>query len=211
MLRLALMQMMAAGTLKTISLPAKMNIGLTFSPGQSVVDFGAQDFAFLDICRAIEANLGKTTAVDYVVGEPSNCKHGSQSIRSWLNDDNQVDIITLWDVYEHIADLSIFMSTLTRRVKRGGAVLIQTPMAGLYAEILGPLWHHFLPVQHLQLPSRAGITRQFASHGFQLAQATSFGANAAPSVIPQPYKRLFDTLAKNTDQGSTQLLRFIRC
>jgi hypothetical protein len=80
----------------------------------------------------------------------------------------------------------------------------------VHAQILGPKWHHFLPVQHLQLPSREGILRQFDRYGFTAVQVASFGANAPGSIIPQPYKQLFDTLAKLGDLGSTQLIRFIR-
>jgi|GEM_PF-1740457 len=189
------------------------DIGLGLEPGKDLVDFGAYDGVFLDVCRATQSNLGKTTAVDYPREDTMHLSvrgHSFEPIGEWLGGDSLTDIVTLWDVYEHIADLTGLLTALSRRVKPGGQVLIQTPRAHVHAQILGPKWHHFLPVQHLQLPSREGILRQFDRYGFTAVQFASFGANAPGSIIPQPYKQLFDTLAKLGDLGSTQLIRFVR-
>jgi hypothetical protein len=183
---------------------------LELLPGYSVLDFGAQDSVFLEVCLKIQPDLGRTIAVDYGVERGQQGRHEFQPISDWYEDSDLLDVVTLWDVYEHIPNLEEFLSQLAKRVRTGGQVLIQTPRADLYPEILGPLWHHFLPVQHLQLPTRAGITQQFLRYGFELQKGASFGANAPPSVIPQPYKKLFDILAKRNDQGSTQVLCFKR-
>jgi hypothetical protein len=183
---------------------------LELLPGSSVLDCGAQDLVFLDLCLKIQPDLGRTIAVDYDVERGQQGRHEFQPVSSWYEDSDLLDVVTLWDVYEHIPNLEECLSQLAKRVRVGGQVLIQTPCANLYPEMLGPLWHHFLPVQHLQLPTREGITQQFLLYGFELLKGTSFGANAPPSVIPQPYKKLFDTLAKRSDQGSTQILRFKR-
>lgn len=183
---------------------------LELLPGYSVLDFGAQDSVFLDVCLKVQPDLGRTIAVDYGVERGEHGRHEFQPISDWYDESDVLDIVTLWDVYEHVPNLEECLSQLSRRVRTGGQVLIQTPRADIYPEILGSLWHHFLPVQHLQLPTREGITQQFRRHGFELETSASFGANAPPSVIPQPYKKLFDTLAKKNDQGSTQVLRFVR-
>ncbi|WP_246560960.1 class I SAM-dependent methyltransferase [Geobacter grbiciae] len=189
------------------------DIGLELEQGKDLVDFGAYDGVFLDVCRATQPNLGKSTAVDYPREDTLHLAargHNFEPINEWMAGESLTDIVTLWDVYEHIADLPGLLTTLSRRVKSGGQVLIQTPHAHVHAQILGPQWHHFLPVQHLQLPSREGILRQFDRYGFTAVQVASFGANAPGSIIPQPYKQLFDTLAKLGDLGSTQLIRFVR-
>jgi hypothetical protein len=54
------------------------------------------------------------------------------------------------------------------------------------------------------------LLRQFERFGLTAVQALSFGANAPGSIIPQPYKQLFDTLAKTGDLGTTQIVRFVR-
>lgn len=187
--------------------------GLELNKGAEIVDYGGYDGLFLDLCRVIQPELGKTTVVDYPREDPSdptNPSHDFETIPDWLARDGQTDILTLWDVYEHIADLTNFLDTLSRRVRAGGQVVVQTPRAHVHCRILGKLWHHFLPVQHLQLPSREGLLRQFERFGFTAVQAVSFGANAPGSIIPQPYKQLFDTLAKTGDLGATQIVRFVR-
>lgn len=187
--------------------------GLELKQGADLVDVGAYDGVFLDVCRASQPELGKTTAVDYPREDITHLTtrgHLFEPISRWLAGEGTSDIVSLWDVYEHIAELSGFMAALSRRVKVGGQVLVQTPRAHIHALILGNLWHHFLPVQHLQLPSREGLLRQFDRFGFTAVQVASFGANAPGSLIPEPYKQLFDTLAKTGDLGSTQLIRFVR-
>jgi len=186
------------------------DVGLVLESGNRIVDFGAQDSVFLDVCISIMPYLGITVAVDYSTYTHKSGGHYFMSIDDWNATDKKFDIVPLWDVYEHIPNLTAFFSTLHRVLAPGGQVLIQTPRADIYAEHLGSAWHHFLPVQHLQLPSRKGIIKQFNDYGFELTQATSFGANASPEIIPQPYKKLFDHIAKVADRGSTQILKFTR-
>ena len=187
-----------------------IDAGLVLEAGSRIADYGAQDSVFLDVCTSIMPHLESTVAVDYSTSSHKNGIHHFMSIDDWATTDQTFDIITLWDVYEHIPNLSTFFSSLRKRLAPGGQVLVQTPRADLYADHLGSLWHHFLPVQHLQLPSRKGIVKQFFDEGFDLTRATSFGANASPEIIPQPYKRLFDHIAKISDSGSTQILKFIK-
>jgi hypothetical protein len=186
------------------------DVGLALKKGNRIVDFGAQDSVFLDVCVSMMPHLEMTVAVDYSTSTHKNGTHQFMSIDDWNATDMKFDVVTLWDVYEHIPNLQTFFSTLIRSLVPGGEVLVQTPRADLYAEHLGPAWHHFLPVQHLQLPSRRGIVKQFSDYGFELMKAVSFGANASPEIVPQPYKKLFDHIAKITDRGSTQILKFTR-
>jgi cyclopropane fatty-acyl-phospholipid synthase-like methyltransferase len=155
----------------------------------------------------------QTVAVDYVAPEGAvlaSRGHRFESIASWSAEDSPVDVLTLWDVYEHLSDPNAFFALAARRLRSGGRLLVQTPNASIHADILGARWHHFLPVQHLQLPSRLGLVAHAQRFGFNLLHACSFGANAPPEVVPQPYKRLFDTLAKQADLGSTQIVLFER-
>lgn len=186
---------------------------LELKPGQKVVDYGSYDGLFLDVCRGIEPFLAQTTVVDYPREEVDiglAQEHRFEAIDKWLVGDAAVDVVALWDVYEHVPNLEVLLQALSRRVSKGGQVVVQTPRAHQHAHILQERWHHFLPVQHLQLPSREGLLRQFEQAGFSAVFAGSFGANAPADIIPEPYKKLFDTLAKQGDLGSTQLVRFVR-
>jgi len=187
--------------------------GLELKAGQKIVDFGAYDGIFLDVCRELEPDLAHTTIVDYPREEVDSgltLEHRFQTIDDWLEGSSTVDVVALWDVYEHVTDLDTLLQALSRRVIKGGQVVVQTPRAHQHAHILQERWHHFLPVQHLQLPSRAGLLQQFEKVGFRMVTAGSFGANAPADIIPEPYKKLFDTLAKQGDLGSTQLIRFVQ-
>jgi len=175
-----------------------------------LLDFGAQDPVFLDVCRELQPDLGQTVAMDYGIEAHEGNQHIFWPIDYFYSRSICYDIITCWDVYEHILDLENFFVALSKRVVSGSKVLVQTPRCDVFGDALGSHWHHFLPVQHLQLPSRRGIVLQFKQYGFDLIKSASFGANAPPSVIPHPYKALFDKLVKNGDMGCTQILLFQR-
>ena len=87
--------------------------------------------------------------------------------------------------------------------------MIQTPRVGILSDSLEDKWQHFLPFEHLILYSRESLVKLFSDAGFQLLKISSFGANAPSNDIPEPYKSAFDRLAKQTDNGSTQVARFI--
>jgi 2-polyprenyl-3-methyl-5-hydroxy-6-metoxy-1,4-benzoquinol methylase len=119
------------------------------------------------------------------------------------------DYIFLWDVLEHISYPQMFLQDIKSYLKKGGKFIVQTPRVGILAEMLGSEWEHFLPLEHVILYTRESLVKLFNDAGFVLSEAKSFGANASSSLIPQPYKRAFDYLAKYTDNGSTQIVCFI--
>jgi SAM-dependent methyltransferase len=119
------------------------------------------------------------------------------------------DFVFLWDVIEHIHDPYRFLETLKSLLNRNGRIIVQTPRAGIFPEILKEDWEHFLPLEHLVLYTRESLLFLFGRFGFHPIRAWSFGGNAPSGVIPNPYKNAYDTLAKRTDNGSTQVVHFI--
>ncbi len=88
-------------------------------------------------------------------------------------------------------------------------MVIQTPRVGLIADSLMEAWEHFLPFEHVVLYSRESLVELFVKAGYELKKAGSFGANAFEKIIPQPYKNIYDRLAKISDNGATQMAYFV--
>jgi len=89
---------------------------------------------------------------------------------------DQYDVITSWDVIEHLEDPAAAVDRLRCALKPRGMLFLSTPDAGaLIARLMGPRWHYLDPVQHLNLFSRENLTRLLASRGFRLAGYTYFG------------------------------------
>lgn len=95
------------------------DVGLELKFGYNLLDFGAQDLVFLDVCRELQPNLGKTVAMDYGMEADEHNKHILRPIDQFYSIDECYDIITLWDVYEHVPDLDSFLSALSKRVISG--------------------------------------------------------------------------------------------
>lgn len=63
---------------------------------------------------------------------------------------NHFDVVTLQDVIEHVKDPALEMKEIYRVLKPGGYVLLVTPdVGGWWAKLLGPLWYHYKPGEHI--------------------------------------------------------------
>ena len=68
------------------------------------------------------------------------------------------DVITLWDVIEHMPDPRSTLRELQRTLKPGGLIAINTPdSSSLIAKALGKSWHLVVPPEHLNLFHRQSL------------------------------------------------------
>jgi len=80
------------------------------------------------------------------------------------------DLITVRHVIEHIAEPHPFMAELTRILKPGGRLLIETPnSAALGRAWFGPNWYHNDVPRHLILFSPTNLERLAGHHGLRHA------------------------------------------
>ena len=78
------------------------------------------------------------------------------------------DVVTAFDVIEHVFDPPAFLRGLRRATKPGSWVVISTPDAGhLLRHVLRSRWPMFQPLQHTVLFSRRGLRLALSSAGFQ--------------------------------------------
>lgn len=97
----------------------------------SVVDFGCGSGNFLSFAKRQGLDA---TGVD--VDPTAVAAARSQSLRAFFPDevdahvqDRSVDMVTLWDVIEHIYDPDDFLSDVLRKVRPNGVLVIETPDA----------------------------------------------------------------------------------
>jgi SAM-dependent methyltransferase len=120
------------------------------------------------------------------------------------------DLITLWDVIEHVEEPTVVIAKLKKLLKPGGKIFMETPRFGLLGELYGENWPHLLPVQHLSVASKEGMEKMAKRTGMIIDTYCSIGANAPSVAVPQPYKRVFDQLAKKLGFGDVQILSLKR-
>lgn len=120
------------------------------------------------------------------------------------------DLVTLWDVIEHLENPKETLMDLKPVMRKGTKVLVQTPRVGFLSDSYKEEFQHYLPIEHIHLFSRETLLKLFEKIGFKVIKTGSFGANAPITKVPEPYKSIFDKLAKITDNGATQLALFER-
>ncbi len=72
----------------------------------------------------------------------------------------QFDLITLWDVIEHLGDPRGALTALAAALRPGGLLVLSTgDVTSLCARISGPRWHLYTLPEHLFFYSPAGLRR----------------------------------------------------
>lgn len=82
----------------------------------------------------------------------------------------QFDVISLYDVIEHVPDLNRLVAELYRLLRPGGIVEIRTPDVGHWGNPRDlSTWKEVKPSEHLYYFNSATLARLFALHGFVIA------------------------------------------
>lgn len=112
----------------------------------------------------------RVTGIDAFIPASRTLAHGRRVLKQSLDDAvGRYDVVMLHHSLEHMRDPGVALGQLRRLVTPGGAVLIRTPLAGQRAwRRYGVSWVGVDAPRHLVVPSREGMTRLAAAHGFAL-------------------------------------------
>ena len=83
------------------------------------------------------------------------------------------DVITLWDVIEHLEDPPAHLRAAKRLLKRDGVLVIETQnVASCFARLLGRKWQHFKHAEHLYHFEPKTLSRLLSEAGFEVLENT---------------------------------------
>jgi SAM-dependent methyltransferase len=109
------------------------------------------------------------------------------------------DLITCWDVIEHLEHPQLALDRIRERLKPGGWLFLSTPDAGsIVARLMGRHWHYMDPVQHINLFSRSNLSRALLGAGFTIRNCRYLGH---PYRVSYVLNRL-SYLARETPAGA---------
>lgn len=99
------------------------------------------------------------------------------------------DVVTMWDVLEHVADPSAYVRETWRILKPGGWLVLKVPdLASWEARMFGPYWAGHEAPRHLHGFTRLVLERQLRGLGFALARAEQIGSDYATFVYSLAYR-----------------------
>ena len=130
-----------------------------------LLDIGCSSGLFLDVAMS---RGFKTYGAELNLAEAAIAKSKNHTV--WnvplqeIQESRIFDVITLWDVFEHIKNGVEYLIDLRRRLVRGGVLFMQIPSAdSLAARILRERCNVFDGIEHVNLYSVNTIARCFSS------------------------------------------------
>lgn len=180
---------------------------------KSILDFGCADGVFLEFCKKHFSSSTKLYGTDLSEKMLKQAKDNGWNVfpltdTATLN--IKFDLITLWDVIEHVDNPFEVVNMLKKLLTPKGRIFLETPRFGILGELYGDKWPHLLPVQHLSVATKEGMQKLAKRTGLVIEKHCSFGTNSPGNLVPQPYKGIFDRLAKKLDFGDVQILSLKR-
>ena len=102
--------------------------------------------------------------------------------------DDSFDVVTMWDVFEHVLNPKATLKEIVRILKPGGTLVISVPNpSSLEARIFGANWAGWDRPRHLHLFTPAVLKRYLKDAGFAKIEIDSFGGRLSVTLLSVSY------------------------
>lgn len=137
----------------------------------SLLDVGCATGIFLETMRAAPGwQLKGVEISDHaasIAREQKNLDVVTGTLEQAKFADSQFDVVTLWDVLEHLHDPAGSLKEIRRILKPGGVLVFRVPNGGsLDARLFGPYWAGLEPPRHLFVFDQKTLTAFLSNAGF---------------------------------------------
>jgi 2-polyprenyl-3-methyl-5-hydroxy-6-metoxy-1,4-benzoquinol methylase len=167
-----------------------------------LLDVGCAAGYFLDVVSA-EGWEVRGVEPSTPIASTARERHGDAAIHvgtlDGLPDWGTFDLITLWDVLEHVPDPVATLKQARQLLAPGGTLLIETQnIDSALARLLGRRWHHFKHREHLVHFNPSTLRKAFEAAGLDLVQLhkRSAGKYVSGEFIVERSARLWSALPR---------------
>jgi 2-polyprenyl-3-methyl-5-hydroxy-6-metoxy-1,4-benzoquinol methylase len=113
--------------------------------------------------------------------------------------DGHFDLITMWDVVEHVVDPVELLVKARELLAPGGLLVVETQdIDSRFARLLGPRWHHYKHEEHIYHFTPSTVRALMQSAGFRVTKLTHRygGKYVSMHFIAERASRLHPVLTK---------------
>jgi len=140
-----------------------------YNPKGNLLDIGCASGFFLDVATKYGLSIFgvelSEEAVKIARLKNKNIFHGTLEAAKYNN--SFFDIVTIYDIIEHVVDPNSMMKEVSRIIKPGGLIVITTPDTNSWhAKIMRKNWGFIIPLEHLCYFSHLSMKLLLEKNGF---------------------------------------------
>jgi SAM-dependent methyltransferase len=136
--------------------------------------FGSWELHGLDISEAGTAYARERYGINAFTGELADASYP----------DSYFDVVTMWDVMEHVHDPTATLTEVHRILKAGGLLLIRVPNVDTWdARLFGPFWVGYDAPRHLYIFSPQTLGKFLDNTGFRMSKMRSWLLGYPPFAL----------------------------
>jgi dolichol-phosphate mannosyltransferase len=148
---------MKKGKLLDIGAATGFFMNLAQKRGFDVVGVELSDFA---------AKKGREKGLNVITGDLISQKFPSE----------QYDVVTIFDVIEHVPNPKELIIEVKRILKKGGVIVMNTPDAGsFWARVWGKNWQLIVPPEHVNYFNIKNLSNYLSKNGFEVKLVSKIG------------------------------------
>jgi SAM-dependent methyltransferase len=145
--------------------------------GGRLLDVGCATGIVLDYIQRKPGWTVSGVDISNTAAEVARQKYGLEVFTGTLEsahfDDCTMDVVTLWDVLEHLFDPGGTLDEIRRILKPGGLLVIRVPNADSRdAAFFGPYWSGWEPPRHFYAFGKDQLAAMLAKHGFEVKRSS---------------------------------------
>jgi len=168
---------------------------MRYKDGGKLLDCGCATGIFMVEAQKVGFDVFGFDVSDYAVNIAQKKlpnKVTKDTLQSVSFEPKTFDVITLFDVIEHLDDPRKAVKRLKRFLKDDGLLMINTGDVGSWlAKIEGKNWHFFIPPQHFFFFSRRTITMLLEQAGFKVIKIDYKGKWVSVRYLLNLYKQIY--------------------